>query len=236
MKPIAVKNYFPDTVPFDDPDNDTQRDVVFHVKRLTIGEYREFRAAYDHNSNPASARQIFRKDVADEQEKRPETEVFVLDEEVIRARRISEMDDETRVAFFKQQEAEEIEAEAFYIDVFTRFVRPAPGQLSDYEGRDIHDNPEQFLALYGARLDLIRYLTRIVWVENTLSGARKKVWKSLFVFARTLSEQVPAVAGTKPATAAVDAEIRDSVNVADATGPISNIRSGSTDSTEAVAR
>lgn len=208
---VRLKTHFPGEIVVDHPDTGEPLTIAVGIKRLTVGEYREFRSGYDQVSNPPSERYIFRK--ADEQERAvvgtndktgdPILGDYTIGDEDIRTRRIREMDDATRKDFYRLDSEEEIAAEAFMRDVFARFIRFDSGQLEADDGTDIASDGTRFLDLFAGQQDLIKYLVRLVWVENTLSAARKNVWKSLFALQRSWNAHVPAAAGTTPAPTVV---------------------------------
>ena len=205
---MKVSRFYPSTIWIDDPETGENKEIRIKVKRFSVEEGAAFSRNYHRSANPPSAAMVARKDTPEEQAK-DEKGVYKLSDEEIKARRLLEMDEETRRQYDEMDEDEEAFSRTFLVETITNYIRVEPEQIFEEtdggEWKSVVDGAG-LLRLFGGRQDILFQLLRAVRQENTLSAAAKKVLKSLSDSARSSVAQRMAAVGQKPEPTADAAE------------------------------
>ncbi len=149
-------------------------------------------------------------------EETPTVPTFVVSDEEIRVRRLAEMSNEALAAWQALVRREEAEERAFIVQTITDYVTVEPGQLVLAEAAG--DRPltagADLVRYFGGRVLELRGLTHLVMVENQLSAARKKAWRSLWSSNGSSEASAKAHLGTEPVATAAAAETKGSAGPA----------------------
>lgn len=210
------------------------------VKRLNHVAGKTFNLEWGRHMEPPSSRQIFRQPDGDEQEKttldgpgKDHREVFVIDDDEIRQRRLREMSPEARAQFDAMALAEADASYDFLVGTVRQFVRVAPGQtpvlFEPADGDPVREiqSGEDLVAVLGGDWRRLRTLATAVWAENNLSGALKKGFRSRSASSTSSAEPGTAAPGQRPDGIAAPAAPEASVATEAATAPSATIPSGS---------
>jgi hypothetical protein len=132
----------------------------------------------------------------------------------------------------EQQAAFEEERRVWIKATLSQDLTIGAGQIA-YEGRDI-TNGGDLLDLYGGRADVVPMAIALIWMENHLSDAKKKRFRSQLASSLGSLGALPETApGDAPASTVASADPKDSADHAPATDDQPSELSGTTDPTRA---
>lgn len=244
QKTITIKNWYPFSFAIDpDAESNEITSIGLQIRRFTVDQGKAFNANWARVIDPPSGRLIYRMSSGDEQERvtrtigkdetKKEIEVFLVDDDEIRRRRMQAMDDEVRAAFLLQAEQDR----AFETDVLlaavTDHMRVAPGQRVEFDSEDdtavivVQTGADLSRVFGGQRQQLIR-LGQAIWAENNLGVTEKKVWRSLSASKPSSDGPAKEASGPRPAATVEPVASEASAATADAmalsaTGPSGSI-------------
>lgn len=236
-KTFTIKNYYTRDIPIDDGiDGEAVaagETFPARIRRFNVAQLQEFQRGYARVSSPNAARFIYRKPDSDEQALREGGKTYLVDQEEIERRRLSEMSPETRAAYDAASLADDAFMTEFCSRAITDFVSVAPGCTLTVE-RDAGEpltvrTGAHLVEAFGGNLSMLVRLTKAIATENTLSPEAKKVLRSLS--GSTPSSPTPgaavAVDGATPAAIAMPVGTADSASSAAAPEAPGLIPSGS---------
>lgn len=211
---LKLASTYPARLVVDVDETGTETAIEIRVKRLNEEEYAVFAADLATLNDPPS--NTFTDVRHDDEQAEAEGGGFVIPITEIRRRRLAAMDRETRARYDAADAADEAFAKAFLVRAISDFVSVPVDVLAIDDvpvltGRDL-------LRVFGAQVDLLRELMMTVWLENTLSTAQKKAWRSWSDSRRTSTGRPPAPTGPRPAPTADAAAHGDSVEIVAAIG------------------
>jgi hypothetical protein len=133
----------------------------------------------------------------------------------------------------EQQAAFEEERRVWIKATLSQDLTIGAGQIA-YENRDI-TNGGDLLDLYGGRADVVPMAIALIWMENHLSDAKKKRFRSQLASSLGSLGALPETApGDAPASTVASADPKDSADHAPATDDQPSELSGTTDPTPAM--
>lgn len=237
---MKVSQFYPTTIFVDDPSNpDTLEEIKIRVKRFTVDEYAVFVRDFRQCANRPSNARLARKPNGDEQEKRDVLDAagkviaqeFVISDDDVKMRRLSEMDETDRSEYDDMDREEEAFAMKFTVDMISKYVSVEPDQIfedqADGSTKTVTTGADM-LRIFGGREDIVRQMLSAVRQENTLSSPAKKILRSLSASARFSDARRLAAVGQKPELTADAAASAASVQTEDVIAP-ATIPSGSAD-------
>lgn len=234
MADITINNFYPHQFSLDTDDESTEPQTVqLRIARFTVEQGKAFNRDWARVVDPPSKRFVFRKSDGDEQAKvvRLRSEVFVVDDEEIRRRRVQEMTPADRATFLELEQADATFEYEFLVRMLDQHISVAPWQRVRFETEEgqtleVRTGADLVRVFGGHHAQLLRF-GMAVWGENNLNPIQKKVWRALFTSASSSSEPGKVLLGPRPVAPAAPAENEGSVETEDATASSEPIPSGS---------
>lgn len=234
-KTTTIRNWYPHPFAVDPDDDDQPVTLDLRVTRFAVEQGKTFNIQWAQHMDSPSGRRIYRQASGDEQEKRtlPKgREVFAIDDEEIRRRRILEMEPQARAAFLEEEEHDSRAAYDFLVETVREYIRVAPGQIIRWESEDgetveLRGTGADLVRLYGGHRPILTRLATAVWAENNLSAALKNAFRSRSASSTSSTEPGTAAPGQRPDGIAAPAAPEASVATEAATAPSATIPSGS---------
>lgn len=183
-KTFRIKNFYTRHIPIDDGfEGGEIRMLPVCIRRFTVKELQEFHNGFVRLMNPESARLLARKPDGDEQEL-DDKKKFIVNDAIVRERRLAEMTPEARAKFDALERAEEDYVLTFCTKAISDHVWLPPGVNVVLEDDDANAGEpvkrgEKLAAVFAGNLSMLLRITKAVHEENTLSTETKKILRSL---------------------------------------------------------
>lgn len=224
---IKVLRHFDAVLVVDNPETETMtHEVKVRVKKLTLEEMSDYKRDYQRMSDPPSNRMVFVRKPDGEEQERNEKDEYVIPLEAIAARRLAEMTEEQRKKYDAMDAEDEKFARRFISESITKYVTVYPDELTDEDDNPIVTGAD-LLREFGGNRNVLLQLIVMIWAENTMSAAEKKVRRSLSDLKSSLNRSLLDLLGPTPASVASDAASAASVENAAVTGNPEPTLSGS---------
>lgn len=160
----------------------------------------------------------------------PREAAYVIPDLEIAQRRYREFSDAERQAFDAERQAEQEAERAFYLAEVPKYLEIDAGQM-DVEEENGTTRPvtsgQQYVELFGARLDLLKSAAHVCLMANTLDDTTKKTFGSLSASIGGSASSDPA-SGPRPDVPAAPAAPEGSAKPGAVTASTAAARSGTT--------